>query len=203
MRPVPTLTLFALLVVACGGDADPDARAPQGTPAAETGPVPEQPGLPMDSTSFRETSWGQLAGEGVEGRLWVSTAPTIDQAGMSLTAQLEGLSPDNAYSWALHRGDCSQPDDRVAGLGYGAVADVEGRGPEEVNGGGPVGEMPLTFTPLPDGTAEEIVFVPLGDEITRAELERAPHSVRLHPNVRGEDPGASVACAPLPALPRE
>lgn len=203
MRRRTPLALLGLVALACGGDQpDIGGQAQEGSPAATRGDtVAEDPGLPTDATEFRPTPSASSAAAGIGGRLWISTAATVEEDGFSLIAQLRGL-PEGAYSWAIHRGDCSAPDHRVLGLGYGTVAEVEGRGPDVANGGGPLGEMRRTFTPRGDGTAEETIFVPLDEELTRAALEAAPHGVRLHPNVEGADPGAAIACAPIPALPR-
>ena len=201
MRSMLSLALLALAAGCAGGDdVDPADRADDAPPAAETGAVGEDPGLPTETTDFRATSWSEQSASGIGGRLWVSTAETVAEDGFSLIAQVEGL-PEGSYSWGLHRGACSAPDDLVFGLGYGSIADAEGRGEDVANGGGPLGEMPRVFRPLGDGSAENSVFVPLGDDLTRAALAGAEHSIRLHPNVEGDDPGRSTACAPLPPLP--
>lgn len=198
----PTFLAFAGLAcaaLACGGDTDAGA-AEEAAPGAESAPVAEDPGLPTDATEFRPTG-GQPGPGGIDGRLWISTASTVEADGFTLLADLENLPTERAYSWALHRGGCEAPDQPVLPLGFGTTAGTD-RGAEVANGGGPLGEMRLTFKPRPDGSASETVFVPVGGELSRQALEAHVHSVRLHPNVEGEDPGPSVACAPVPELPR-
>ena len=200
MRFITTLALLTFTAACAGGeDVDAGDQTTDGSfPAAETGPVGDNPGLPTEEAEFQATSWGG-AGD-VGGRLWVSTATSVEEDGVSLVAQVENL-PQGSYSWALHRGECTARDDLLMGLGYGAVADQRGRGEDVANGGGPLGEMPRVFRPFEDGSAEQTVFVPLEEGLAAGELQSSPHSVRIHPNVDGEDPGASIACAPIPAVP--
>ena len=203
MRLTAPLAFLAFAAVACGGeDVDPADQPTEQPAASEVTPVEENPGLPTEAVEFGPTPWSQgLGTQRIGGRMWVSTASTVEQEGFSIVTQLRGLPTAHAYSWAVHRGDCTARDDRVLGLGYGTVATANDRGAEVANGGGPLGEMRLTFAPQEDGTAEETVFVPLDQELTRAQLESGLYSVRLHPNVEGEDPGPSMACAPVPPLP--
>lgn len=193
IMPLALLTLAA----GCGGDSDTTERAADARAAAEA-QGPEDPGLPTEQTEFRPTSWG---GEPtVEGLAWVSTATDREQEGISLVAELRGLGTAASYAWALHRGTCSDPDERALWLGYGAVADSEGSAPEDVaerrDG---LGEAALTFTAAGDGTAANTVFVPVDGDVTLEALKAGRYSLRVHPNVEGDDPGPSVACAPLPA----
>lgn len=207
MRRTALAPLLALAALACGGgDAGPgEAADVDTTPGAEAGPVAEDPGLPTGATGFRPTpgsAAGAGEGAGIGGHLRVSGASTGDADGVSLIAQLRNLPASRSYSWAIHRGGCTAPDDLLFGLGWGAVADAEGQGEAVANGGGPLGEMRLTFTPEPDGRAEETVFVPFDGGFTRAALDAGRHSLRIHTDVEGEDPGRSVACAPVPSAPR-
>ena len=200
MRTALPLALVA--AIACGG-GDTDAGDEAAIPAGESGAIDENPGLPTESSDFRATAWADDPDAArVAGQLWVSGS-VGEEEGISLVAQLEGLPTDRAYAWALHRGTCADADDVALTLGYGSVADATGRGDEVENAGGPVGEgeAPLVFNPQQDGTAEETVFVPLGAELTRAGLESEPYSLRLHPDVDGDEPGRSIACARIPPLP--
>ena len=194
-----TLITLGLLTLAaaCGGDSDTTERAADARAAAEA-QGPEDPGLPTEQTEFRPTSWG---GEpAVEGLAWISTATDREDEGISLVAELRGLGAAASYAWALHRGTCSDPDERALGLGYGAVADAEGSAPDDVpERGDRLGDAALTFTPAADGTAANTVFVPVGGDVTLEALGARRYTLRVHPNVVGDDPGPSVACAPLPA----
>lgn len=192
--PLALLTLAA----ACGGDSDTE-RAADARAAAEA--RPEDPSLPTEQSEFQPTSWG---GESAIGGLaWMSTATAREDKGISLVAELRGLGTAESYAWALHSGPCSQPDDRALWLGYGAVADADASAPEDMlerrDG---LGDAVLTFTPAADGTAAKTVYVPVDGEVTREALRSGRYTLRVHPNREGEDPGASVACAPLP-LPNE
>ena len=185
---------FLTLAAACGGDSDvegaADARA-----AAEA--RPEEPSLPTEQSEFGPTPWGGDAD--ITGLAWMSTALDREEEGISLVAELRGLGTNDSYAWALHRGPCSEADDRALWLGYGAVADEDASAPEEMlerrDG---LGDAVLTFTPAADGTAAKTVYVPVNGEVTEEALRSGRYTLRVHPNVEGEDPGPSVACAPLP-----
>lgn len=189
---------FLTLAAACGGDSGTE-RAADARAAAEA--RPEEPSLPTEQSEFQPTSWG---GQGaVTGLAWMSTATDREDKGISLVAELRGLGTDESYAWALHRGPCSEPDDRALWLGYGAVADTDGTAPEDVaDRRDGLGDAALTFTPAADGTAAKTVFVPVDGEVSLDALAAERYTLRVHPNVEGEDPGASVACAPLP-LPND
>lgn len=185
---------FLTLAAACGGDSDTE-RAADARAAAEA--RPEDPSLPTEQSEFQPTSWGGESA--VEGLAWISTATDREDNGISLVAELRGLGTDESYAWALHRGPCSEPDDRALWLGYGAVADADASAPEEMlerrEG---LGDAVLTFTPAADGTAAKTVYVPVDGEVNQEALRSGRYTLRVHPNVEGEDPGPSVACAPLP-----
>lgn len=191
IMPLALLTLAG----ACGGDSDTAERAADARAAAEA--RPEDPSLPTEQSEFRPTSWGGEAD--VTGLAWMSTATDREEEGISLVAELRGLGTQESYAWALHRGPCSQPDDRALWLGYGAVADSDGSAPEDVlerrDG---LGDAVLTFTPAADGTAAKTVYVPVDGEVSQEALRSGRFTLRVHPNVEGDDPGPSVACAPLP-----
>lgn len=196
MRTTPIIPLAILtLAAACGGDSETTERAADARAAAAA--RPEEPSLPTEQSEFRPTSWGGESA--VEGLAWISTATDREDRGISVVAELRGLGTDASYAWALHRGPCSEPDDRALWLGYGAVADADGSAPEEMlerrDG---LGDAVLTFTPAADGTAAKTVYVPVDDEVTQEALSSGRYTLRVHPNVQGEDPGPSVACAPLP-----
>ena len=205
MRSTVPLALTILTALACGGgeDVDPGEQADIGSgPAAGTAPVGEDPGLPTTTTDFRGTSWSTEPGASrIGGQLWVSTATTVEEEGFSLIAAVDSL-PEGSYSWALHRGDCTAQDQPLFDLGYGSNAGTGGSVTEIREGQGEAREAPRIFRSAAGGRAEHTVFVPLGEELTAAEVAGSTHSVRLHPNVSGDDPGPSIACAPIPPLPR-
>lgn len=192
IMPLALLTLAA----ACGGGSDTAEGAADARAAAEARGE-EDPSLPTERTELRPTSWsGESA---VEGLAWISTSTDREDKGISLVAELRGLGTDESYAWALHRGACSEPDDRALWLGYGAVADADASAPGDVaERRAGLGDAALTFTPAADGTAAKTVYVPVDGEVSVEALRTQPHSLRVHPNVRGDDPGPSVACAPLP-----
>lgn len=200
VRPGALALIAALAAVACGGgepEADPDATAGEVPAAPESRPPGAEPGLPMDSVGFEPAA---AAVDGLTGTLWISTSRPQEQDGLSLIAQLEGVPTQQAYSWAIHRGACGEPDDVVMPLGYGTEADGdEGRSVT----GGPLGETRAAFEPSADGGLQETVWVPLNGVLSRADIEGTPHSLRIHPDAGDGELEPAVACAPIPGVPTD
>lgn len=181
------LTAFA--TSACEQDDESFDGALRDTPARTAA---EDPGLPLDTARFEPL---RAAGDAaIEGMMWVSESPPEQADGISLTAQLRGVPP-RAYGWAVHRGDCSAPDDLVLALGWGTEAS---RGRDRT--GGPLGEMRPAFEPSLEGEVAETIWVPLNGALDRQRLIDEPHSVRIHPEPGDDQVHPAVACAPLPDL---
>lgn len=194
MRPthLPLLATFVLATGCGGGDEAARADVDFDTAAVADAPVAEDPGLPIERSSFEPRD--VPGAEGVEGELWLTGTGRPQEDGISFVAQLRGV-PVRAYGWAIHRGGCDQPDDVLLPLGWGTEANRD-----RSRSGGALGEVRPAFEPSLEGEVAQTVFVPLGGDLSRERLRAEPHSVRIHPDPGDERINPSVACAPVPPL---
>jgi Cu/Zn superoxide dismutase len=112
MNKAHLLAGTVLLVVACGGSAQPGATAPTSAPA----PLPPALVFPMAGAG--------AVNQGVTGT--VTIQKTADGSGFRITIDVKGLVPDSLHVYHIHKGSCANNGPIVTPLPNPLRADAAG-----------------------------------------------------------------------------